>query len=919
LSLSAGTRLGVYEIISAIGEGGMGAVFRARDTRLDRDVAIKVLPEAFAHDADRLARFTREAKTLAALNHPHIAAIYGLEEARSGGSLDPPITGLVMELVEGDDLSQRIKKGAIPIDEALPIAKQIAEALEAAHEQGIIHRDLKPANIKVRPDGTVKVLDFGLAKALDPTAASSTEAMNSPTITSPAMTQAGMILGTAAYMAPEQARGKVVGKRADIWAFGAVLFEMLTGTRAFGGDDVAETLANVINKEPAWEALPLTVPSHMQQALRLCLKKSSRERVPDIGAVRLALEGAFEAAATQAATPILTAPQPVWRRVLPVAAAVAISVLLTAAAAWRLWPATTPAAPAPVNRFSYRVPDGRVLRGNLRQVIAISPDGRRFVYNATGGLYVRGLDELEAHLIPGAEAVFSSPVFSPDGQSVAYWQEGQLRRVAISGGAPVVIGPVPENPTGVYWDPDGTIWFGQLSGIHKVPAAGGTPAVVVAAERGEQLGVSRLLPDGDTVLFTLLSQAGSSVVAQKISTGERKVLVEDGFAPRYLATGHLVYLVDNVLMGVAFDARRMAVTGDAVPVARNVAHVPSRRSLRPFYGYDVATDGTLVHVYSPGADNISRVGLSDRTGTVTPLTLSAGTYDTVRVSPDGTRIAVGVADPKQAYVAIWDLDGRTALRRLTFGGNHRYPIWSRDGQRVTYQSDREGDVALYWQRADGTGPAERLTRPEKGREHIPASWSPNDDTLLFTDVSSSTTTFAGALWTYERQRGTTAPFAGVSGVAQSPMFSPDGRWVAYATRDQGGGPFGIYVQPVPATGTRYQLPNLTGSAQSILPVWSPDGTALYSSPRTGQLAVTAVTTRPTFGFGISIEVPRWFTETVDGGTASVRSFDLMPDGRFIGLRAPGPSAGASGTAPTQPEIHIVLNWLVELKRLVPVK
>jgi serine/threonine-protein kinase len=716
-------------------------------------------------------------------------------------------------------------------------------------------------------------------------------------------------------MAPEQARGKSVDRRSDIWAFGAVLFEMVTGARAFEGEDIADTLGNVMKVEPDWTQLPASLSPIVAVYVKRCLHKDPKQRVGDIRDVRLALEGAFETAAPQAATPI-AAPQPVWRRVLPPAAAVGVGVLLTVAAGGSLWPTAAPL----VNRFSYRVPDGRSLRPNVRQVIAISPDGRRFVYNATGGLYVRGLDELEAHVIPGAEAVFSSPVFSPDGQSVAYWQgqEGQLRRVAISGGAPVVIGPVPENPTGVFWGADGTIWFGQLAGIHKVPATGGTPAVVVPAQRGEQLGVSQLLPDGDTVLFTLLSQAGSSVVAQKISTGERTVLVEDGFAPRYLATGHLVYLVDNVLMGVAFDARRMAVMGGAVPVARNVAHVPSRRSLRPFYGYDVSPDGTLVHVYSPGADNISQVGLSDRTGTVTPLTLPAGTYDTVRVSPDGTRIAVGVADPKQAYVAIWDLDGRTALRRLTFGGNHRYPIWSRDGQRVTYQSDREGDWALYWQRADGTGPAERLTRPEKGREHLPASWSPNDDSLLFTNVPSSTTTFAGALWTYERRRGVTAPFAGVSGVAQSPMFSPDGRWVAYASRDQGG-PFGIYVQPSPATGTRYQLPNLKGSAQSILPLWSPDGTALYFAPSVGQLAVTAVTTRPTFGFGISIEVPRRFTGTVDGGAVSVRSFDLMPDGRFIGLDTPGPLSAAAGTASRQPEIHIVLNWFEELKRLVPVK
>ena len=324
MALTPGSRLGVYEITAQIGEGGMGAVYRATDTTLSRQVAIKILPDAFASDPERLARFEREAKTLASLNHPNIAAIYGFE--KSSG-----MHALVMELVEGEDLSQRIARGAIPLDEALPIAKQIAEALEAAHEQGIIHRDLKPANIKVRADGTAKVLDFGLAKAIDPAAASSPEAMNSPTITSPAMTQAGMILGTAAYMAPEQARGKAVDRRADIWAFGVVLFEMLTGTRTFGGDDVAETLANVINKEPAWDALSPAVPTHVRQTLRLCLKKSSRERVPDIGAVRLALDGAFETATPQTTPLAAVTPRSVVARALPWALAGTFGVALITA------------------------------------------------------------------------------------------------------------------------------------------------------------------------------------------------------------------------------------------------------------------------------------------------------------------------------------------------------------------------------------------------------------------------------------------------------------------------------------------------------------------------------------------------------------------------------------------------------------
>ncbi len=462
MAFAPGTRLGVYDVLAAIGEGGMGQVWRARDTKLNRDVALKVLPDSFAHDPERLARFTREAQTLASLNHPHIAAIYGLEEsAPSGLGQANVVRALVMELVEGDDLSQRIarlrapgasaRQAGIPLDEALPIAKQIAEALEAAHEQGIIHRDLKPANIKVRPDGTVKVLDFGLAKALDPAAASSPEAMNSPTITSPAMTQAGMILGTAAYMSPEQARGKPVDKRADIWAFGCVLFEMLTGTRLFAGDSVPETLGLIFSREPDLTMLPAGTPARVRTLIARCLVKDPRQRVRDMGDVRLALDGAFETAVPQSATPA-----PAARSRARVVAAVAVSGLagaLVAAAALWSWAAARTPAPEATTRVSVMVPANRPISigGSPTRSLALSPDGTQLVYVGTNAeapadpqgrrtqLLVRSLDTLAVRDLPGTAGA-RQPFFSPDGQWVGFFtQTGELKKIALAGGTPVTL------------------------------------------------------------------------------------------------------------------------------------------------------------------------------------------------------------------------------------------------------------------------------------------------------------------------------------------------------------------------------------------------------------------------------------------------------------------------------------------------
>ena len=532
MAIGLGSHVGPYEVTALLGEGGMGKVWRAHHSALERDDALKVLPDAFASDPERLARFQREARVVASLNHPNIAHVYGLEQsAPSAGSGQAGVQALVMELVEGPTLADRIGQGPIPIDEALPIARQIAEALEAAHEKGIIHRDLKPANVKVRPDGTVKVLDFGLAKALEPIAAAGLDATASPTITSPAMmTGVGVLLGTAAYMSPEQARGRTVDRRCDIWAFGCVLYEMLTGRRAFEGEDVSATLADVIRAEPAWNQLPDGLSPSLVTFLRRCLRKDPRDRVRDIGDVRLALEGAFDSALTQTAAATVTTPPAMWRRYLTPVLASLVTAAVAALAAWSLWPSTEPPL---VSRFDVVLPQGRPFRGTGRPVMAVSPDGRSFVYNAMGGLYVRTMGELAARLVPGTEGTLTNPTFSPDGQSIAYYQESQLKRIAISGGAPVVISPA-TNPFGVSWEADNAILFGQPEGIMRVSANGGTPELVIRAEKGEQMHGPQALPDGESVLFSVTGARGTTrwdqadIVVQSLRTSQRTVRTERG-------------------------------------------------------------------------------------------------------------------------------------------------------------------------------------------------------------------------------------------------------------------------------------------------------------------------------------------------------------------------------------------------------
>lgn len=891
MAVAPGTRLGPYEVSALLGAGGMGEVYRARDSRLARDVALKFLPQSFTHDTERLARFRREAHVLAALNHPHIGSIYGLEELNGHHFL-------VLELVEGETLAARLQKGPLPLDEATAIAREVAEALEAAHEKGIVHRDLKPANIALTPHDRVKVLDFGLAKPGDALPApSAPDVVNSPTITSPTMlTGLGVILGTAAYMSPEQAKGRVADKRSDVWAFGCVLYEMLTGRRAFEGEDVSETLAAVLKAEPDWEALPRSVPRPIRQLLEGCLQKDSRQRVSDISTARFLLDLRPGAAVSEAPPPRRG---PTGLKTLLGLVVLALGATI-AVAVWK--PAAVPAPT--VARFSLPVPGSRELMLS-RRAVSISPDGTRIVYAVDGQFFIRRLSELEARPIPGTELAIL-PTFSPDGQSILFWRDPGLKRVGLAGGVPLSICDTVPAPFGVSWTDQGIIFVEPGTGIMRVSQDGGTPTVLVRLTAAEGLAQgAHLLPDGDTLLFTLARRGNSStfwqegeIVAHSLRTGRRKTLVRNASDARYLDTGHLAYIVEGTMMAVPFDVETLEVTGGPVPVLEGVLRAAPAGGGEPHLA--ISHNGDLVFVPGPARMGSDVVIVYDRSGQVETLKLPPGSYAYPRVSPDGKWIALESTEGREAFVGVYDLSGASSFRRLTFGGNNRMPIWSADGRRVIFQSDREGDLGLFWQPVDG-GPAERLTRPEQGTAHVPEAWSPRGDVFLFSVGKGS----SFSLHTFSIGDRRATPFADVTSTAfpTDAVFSPDGRWVAYQAGDRGTGEATTYVQPFPPTGAKFQI------ARGGRPVWSRDGRELFLIPAPSRLTAVSVRTEPTFAFTSPVLVPRRFGLSPP---ANPRTFDLLPDGRIVGIGSAGQFDRAGS-----PDIHVVLNWFEELRTRVP--
>ena len=868
----------------------MGQVWQATDTTLNRQVALKILPDAFAEDPDRLARFQREAQVLASLNHPNIAAIYGIEQGAD-------TRALVLELVEGPTLADRIKRGPIPVDEALPIARQIAEALEAAHEAGVIHRDLKPANIKVREDGTVKVLDFGLAKAFQPDATADPNMSMSPTISlTAAATEMGMIIGTAAYMAPEQAKGKPVDKRADVWAFGAVLYEMLTGQKPFAGDDVSTTLARVIEREPDWDALPAEVHARIRHVVRICLDKNPRKRGGDIAAIRLALDGAFETQADRAAGgEAVRTPSRGWG----LAAAVALlSAGLVGLVGWSLTPrfrgSETP------TRFIIRSLGDMPLA--VDTPLALSPDGRELVYAVGLGdesqLIHHSLADFEPHAIEGSRGAMT-PFFYPSGNAVGFYSPsaGQLQRLELTGGSPTPL-IATEGFLGASWGEDGTLVFNaSWASPLNIVRPGETEAVGLTrldAGTGEQGHVwPQILPGDRGVLFTIWSGAPtwdeSELAVADLKTGQHTTVLRGGASGRYTESGHLVFWRGNALMAVPFEVDTLTAHGEPVRVVRDVRLEQGPGAAH----FAISRGGTLAYV-GGGQDSFSETFVVDRSGRrLSGLDETGATGDPV-FSPDGTRVALTLYQGGAYGIGVFDIaSGR--LTPVALDRDNVAPSWTSAGDRITFVSNRDGDYNWYAMRADGSGTPEPLFAQSQGMSLTRSAWSPDGRYLAYGRGSLR----GSDIWLHEPGGAAEPhPLIMTAAIESAPAFSPDGRLIAYQSDESGA--VEIYVRPFPETETRRDLISRSGGQR---PVWSTDGSEVFYFAEDGVMRVPV-----TAG---ADGVPRFGQPSLLFEMSGIRNFDGSPDGQSFAIeRLPIETVAR--------EIHVVLNWFEELKRLVPV-
>jgi Tol biopolymer transport system component len=906
-----GTRLASYEILGPLGAGGMGEVYCARDTTLGREVALKILPDSFALDSDRLARFRREAQVLAALNHSHIGAIYGLEVANGTHFL-------VLELVDGESLDKRIARGAIPITETLTIAQQITEALEAAHEKGIIHRDLKPANIGLTAWGDVKVLDFGLATATEPSHGARIDLVDVPTHRSPGgMASTSLVVGTLAYMAPEQACGKIVDKRADIWAFGVVVFEMLTGRHAFAGDSNPEVLAKVLEREPDWTALPDAVPPQLRRLLIRCLTKDPKTRLRDIGEARVVIDELLSRPPEQALEAGL--PRQLRRRQLALlpwfvtAGALALGAVLALA---RWVPRQQSVALAPVRVSVALGADAFLTTINLGAATILSPDGAVIAFvgqETTGGtsqLYVRRLSQLEAAPLAGADDA-QSPFFSPDGQWIAFFAVGKLKKIPATGGPVVTLCDAPRGRGGA-WGDDGSIIFspdiGPAGRLLRVSSVGGTPAPLTTLAQGE---VNQrwpdILPGGKAVLFTTTRFPASfhdaDLVVQPLPSGAQKVVLRGGSYGRYVHSGHLVYVHDGSLMAAPFDLSRLEVTGQPVTLIEGVS------SYAGSGGAQVAVSATGTLVYLPGPSPNVPIYWMDQKGDLTLLRATPANWAELLFAPDGRRIALTIADSAQSDIWMYEWARETLTRLTSDPANDIEPVWTPDGRRLAFASNRadKSTTNLYWQRTDGIGDAQRLT--ESPHPQGPASWHPSGRFLAFHELNPQTDWDLMILPMEGNEEsgwraGKPYSFSSAPFTEFEPMFSPDGRWIAYQSNETGRNE--VYVRPFPGPGGKWQISNGGGG----LPTWSRKRHELLYHTPNNQIMVAAYTVDDD---AFHAEKPRLWSDKRYAARDGVRAFDLHPDGERFAL-APAVEAFGGGK---YDHVAVMFNVFDELRRIAP--